>query len=131
MRLRKLLRPVFSKPRTPVRFELRYAPAGQEPLRVGSLTYQEGRWTFVYDDAFKARRDALHPIEGFDDVDQKYESTTLFPFFAVRIPDIERIDVRRTLEQAHLTNPDVPDLLALFGRRALSSPAFELIPVPA
>jgi hypothetical protein len=130
MKLHKLLQPVFTKSsRTPIRFELRYAPKGAVALPVGSLTYRAGLWTFAYDEAFKAQREAFHPIEGFNDVDKVYESTILFPFFAVRIPDIRRSDIRQAIERAHMTDPDLPDLLALFGRRTISSPAFELIPV--
>jgi len=130
MILRKLLQPILSqRSRTPVRFELRYAPRDAKAIAVGVLTFERGRWTFQYQDEFKRHRTTLHPIEGFDDLDRVYESEVLFPFFAVRIPDIDRSDVKRALDQAQLTDPDLPDLLRMFGRRALSSPAFELVPV--
>jgi len=113
----------------PASFDLLYHPAeGAPPVTVGHLRFEAGTWTFHYDDEFKLRRDEFHPIEGFDQFDRVYSSPALFPFFAVRIPDIERPDVRSRLEAAHVSDPEPTDLLRLFGRRVVSSPAFELIP---
>jgi hypothetical protein len=109
------------------RFLLRYGPPRERPIIVGHLEFDGRMWTFWYDDEYKERAD-LRPIEGFDDVDRVYQSSVLFPFFAVRVPDIDRDDVRRTLEAAHVRRPEVTDLLRMFGRRVVSSPAFELLP---
>jgi HipA-like protein len=91
------------------------------------LEFEAGTWTFRYDEEYKGRSD-LRPIEGFDEVDKIYRSSLLFPFFAVRIPDVERADIKLTLERAHVRHPDAIDLLRIFGRRVVSSPAFELLP---
>lgn len=109
------------------RFELRYAPEGEQPVSVGELKYDGKMWTFAYSDDYKQRHD-LRPIEGFDDVDRVYRSSLLFPFFAVRIPDVGRNDVRMKLAKYRLHEPEATDLLKIFGRRVVSSPAFELIP---
>lgn len=97
-------------------------------LLVGHLEFDGSVWTFQYDAAYKARHE-LRPIEGFDEIDRVYRSTVLFPFFAVRIPDIDRDDVQRRLEAEHMEDPETADLLRIFGRKALSSPAFELQPL--
>ena len=55
-----------------------------------------------------------------------YRSSSLFPFFAVRIPDRERPDIERLLKEKRVTDPDAVDLLRLFGKRAASSPGFQL-----
>ncbi|MBY0495267.1 MAG: hypothetical protein K2Y23_13730 [Cyanobacteria bacterium] len=119
-------------PRTagrPAGFILLYHPAdGASPVTVGHLRFDSGTWTFYYDEEFKLRRDEFHPIEGFDQLERVYSSPALFPFFAVRIPDIERPDVRSRLEAEHLTDPEPSDLLRMFGRKVVSSPAFELVP---
>lgn len=129
MSLRKFLQSVLpQRARPPVRFELRYVPRGEDAVAVGVLTFAQDRWIFEYDEEFKRLRGTLRPIEGFRDLDKVYESRVLFPFFAVRIPDLDRKDVQRVLEARHISDPDLPDLLRIFGRRALSSPAFELIP---
>jgi HipA-like protein len=108
-------------------FELRYVPSEDESIVVGHLDFDGTAWTFKYDDAYKRRVD-LRPIEGFDEVERVYTSPVLFPFFAVRIPAVDRQDVQRKLKQAHLRSPETADLLRLFGRRVVSSPAFELVP---
>ena len=100
----------------------------KEPLTVGELSYDGEIWTFAYDEAYKRCSEVLRPVEGFDEVDKTYRSSVLFPFFAVRIPDADRPDVRKKLAEQHIEDPDASDLLRLFGRRVVSSPAFELVP---
>lgn len=109
------------------RFVLRYDPAEERPVTVGFLEFDGSTWTFCYADEYKGRAD-LRPIEGFDDVGKVYRSSVLFPFFAVRIPDIERADIKQRLEQDRVRDPEATDLLRIFGRRVVSSPAFELLP---
>jgi len=109
------------------RFVLRYtAPAGIA-VTVGHLDFSDGVWTFRYDDEYKSRPD-LRPIEGFDELERVYSSKVLFPFFAVRIPDVERDDVRRRLKHDRIRDPELTDLLRIFGRQVVSSPSFELVP---
>jgi len=117
---------MFGKRREPkgAQFTLKYAPANGPQVIVGYLTLEEdGRWAFAYDSEY--RRSDLRPIEGFDDLDRIYRSTALFPFFAMRIPDPQRADVRERLRD--IEHPDAADLLRAFGRRAAASPAFELV----
>ncbi len=109
------------------RFVLFYTPPNDASLTVGTLDFDGQVWTFEYHDEYRARRD-LRPLEGFDDLDRVYRSTALFPFFAVRIPDVDRQDIRRQLREADLADPEASDLLRFFGRHAASSPAFELVP---
>lgn len=129
MTLFDTLRTMRSKPsQKTAGFVLYYAPSSTEPrVTVGHLMFDGGMWTFQYDDDYKRRPD-LRPIEGFDDTQKVYRSSVLFPFFAVRIPDADRDDVQRELKKARVRNPDPVDLLRLFGRRVVSSPAFELVP---
>lgn len=114
-------------PQKKARFELRYAPQGETAVSVGELDYDGRMWTFRYSEEYKDRHD-LRPIEGFDDLDRVYRSSLLFPFFAVRIPDADRSDVRMKLAKHKVRDPEATDLLKIFGRRVVSSPAFELIP---
>jgi HipA-like protein len=107
---------------------LLYTPSSDTQIKVGELEFDGEAWTFKYSDEYKQRRAELRPIEGLDDVDLVYRSTRLFPFFAVRIPDAHRTDVKRELERAHVKDPNPVDLLRLFGRHVVSSPAFELVP---
>jgi HipA-like protein len=109
------------------RFSLWYhASAGARPVTVGYLKFEGGWWTFEYDTDYRHRPD-LRPIEGFDDLERVYRSRVLFPFFAVRIPDQDRPDVRRRLEEQKIRDPETSDLLRVYGRRAVASPNFELV----
>jgi len=114
-------------PPKPAHFELRYEPSEDESVTVGFLDFDGSVWTFQYDDEYR-RMPHLRPIEGFDDTLKTYRSSTLFPFFAVRIPDVDRADVKRRLLSESVSDPDPAELLRLFGRRVVSSPAFELLP---
>jgi HipA-like protein len=107
-------------------FRLDYKPADGSTVTVGYLSFADGWWTFTYDEEYK-RQTHLRPLEGFDDLTKTYKSKTLFPFFAVRVPDEQRTDVRRRLEEEDIKHPDESDLLRMFGRRAAASPAFELL----
>jgi HipA-like protein len=131
MRLLKLLwakrRKADTKPVKAARFDLIYAPPGDAQVEVGTLSFDGVTWTFRYSDEYQRRPD-LRPIEGFDDRSRVYSSTALFPFFSVRIPDTDRLDVKRKLEEDHIDDPQAVDMLRIFGRRVVSSPAFELIP---
>lgn len=128
MSLLDTLRAMRSRPsQRAARFVLRYLPAAAPDVTVGHLEFDGRMWTFRYDDEYKRRRD-LRPIEGFDNVEKVYRSSVLFPFFAVRIPDVDREDVRRKLEEDCVRDPEPADLLRIFGRRVVSSPAFELLP---
>lgn len=114
-----------SAARRPASFVLRYAPSADRPIVVGRLDFDGRTWTFRYDEEYK-RHPELRPIEGFDDVNEEYRSAILFPFFAVRVPDQDRKDIRRRLDQEAVKHPEPADLLRLFGRKVVSSPAFEL-----
>ena len=107
-------------------FTLVYTPPDGQVVRVGTLRFDQGFWTFAYTDEYKNHHD-FRPLEGFDDVDRVYRSRVLFPFFSVRLPPKSRPDIRRELATQHLEDADSVDLLRVFGRKAASSPAFELI----
>ena len=128
MSLLETLKAMRSRPaHKAAQFVLLYSPPAERPVTVGHLQFDGSMWTFGYDDEYKRRRD-LRPIEGFDELMRTYRSSVLFPFFAVRIPDVDRDDVKRKLQEDRVRDPEPTDLLRLFGRRVVSSPAFELVP---
>ncbi len=94
-------------------------------VKVGHLSHDGSTWEFRYDEEFKQRPD-IRPLEGFKGLDAVYRSPVLFPIFQVRIPDTQRPDVRRLLEQKKLQEPRKVDLLRVFGRRTLAAPNLEL-----
>ena len=116
----------------PASFTLIYWPRDdqgrrQAEVKVGRLDFDGDLWTFRYDEEYKHRTD-LRPIEGFGEIEKVYRSPVLFPFFAVRIPHESRADVRDKVDERALEERDEGELLRIFGRHVVSSPAFELIP---
>jgi HipA-like protein len=93
--------------------------AGKRVL--GLLTKEGAEFVFRYDPVFALAKDAK-PISAFPDLDQEYRSEDLWPFFAVRLPPVEREDVKRALAQHHIPESDVLRLLAELSRRGVSSP---------
>lgn len=96
-------------------------------LHVGTLERRDHAWRFGYTDAFRARTD-LRPIANFPDVERTYESETLWPFFALRIPNVDSEAVRRVAEHDRVDVTSEVDLLRRFGRETISNP-FALVPV--
>lgn len=97
-----------------------------DSLKVGFLRYGENQWYFEYSEAFKKQTKVL-PIMDFPNVDRKYVSTDLWPFFALRIPSAAQLAVQEFLRERHLDNADEVTMLKKFGRRSVANP-FELQP---
>jgi HipA-like protein len=107
--------------REPAAFTLRL-----EQLEVGILRKQNGTWLFSYSPEFRAQTE-IYPIINFPNVNREYRSSTLWPFFLVRIPSLKQPAVQRFLQQRQAKSVDEVTLLREFGRRAIANP-FELVP---
>jgi HipA-like protein len=95
-------------------------PDGRRML-VGSLTFEDGEYVFRYSDGFKRQTD-VPPIGAFPDPNEEYRSPDLFPFFDVRLPPIDRADVRRVVLERHIDPEDKFHLLGELARRTVTSP---------
>jgi HipA-like protein len=98
----------------------------EEPLLVGTLFSEQGEYVFRYSEVFKHRLE-VPAISAFPDRNAVYRSRELWPFFQVRIPPIDRPDVRQILEQKKLDRSDLMSLLPALGGRAVTSP-YDLVP---
>src|SRR5262245_37447565 len=76
-----------------------------DDLLVGTLSAQDGLWSFEYSEDFR-RRGALRPIIEFPDVNAKYTSRELWQFFASRIPSPEQTEVETILKREHIQEDD-------------------------
>ncbi len=94
-------------------------------LDVGCLDRQGGELIFSYTDAFR-RQCRVKPLIGFHHVEKVYRSTTLWPFFRVRVPSRSQPSVQAFMREQGVTVPDEVMLLKRFGRRAITNP-FELV----
>jgi hypothetical protein len=70
----------------------------EEAQLVGWLSQEGGEFVFKYDPRYAATNDA-EPIPAFPDLDEVYRSRDLWPFFAIRIPPLDREDVKELLDR--------------------------------
>ena len=88
---------------------------------IGTLTYNEGHWSFEYDKDFEKISEAA-PIMDFPDMKKKYTSKKLWPFFASRIPAINQPYQIRKIAKAKIDQKDPIALLRLFGKDTITNP---------
>lgn len=93
---------------------------------VAELTKQRDRYVFRYSAAFQ--RLGLAPFPGFPDVtpSKEYFSTELPRFFAERIPDVRRPEIRELIRRQQIPQHDDLALLSALGRLSVTDP-FELV----
>ena len=104
---------------TDAEFELIY-----KKLIIGTLKPNDAVWSFEYSDNFKNQSD-IKPIVDFPDKYKIYQSVALFPFFAFRIPSLQRLKIQKLVSE-NITNDEVT-LLKMFGKRSIANP-YELKP---
>src|ERR1700723_1632010 len=71
---------------------------GSGMQRIGTLWQEGNEFLFRYEPGYTKAAGA-EPIPAFPDLHEEYRSRDLWPFFAVRIPPVERSDVREALER--------------------------------
>ncbi|MDA4132078.1 MAG: HipA N-terminal domain-containing protein [Thaumarchaeota archaeon] len=91
------------------------------PQVLGTLTKEGEEFVFRYDRAFARSKDAK-PISSFPDLTEEYRASRLWPFFAVRLPPLDRKDVQELVEQRQIPKTDVFRLLAELSSKAVTSP---------
>jgi HipA-like protein len=95
---------------------------------LGRLSKEGAEFVFRYDPAFAKSHDA-HPISAFPRLGEEYRGEALWPFFAVRLPPVERQDVQEALERHQISKHDVLRMLGELSGRAVASPyRFSLAP---
>ena len=96
---------------------------------VAELMKTRGKFVFKYLPAFQTLR--LAPFPGMTDVTMtEYVSTDLPRFFAERIPDIRRPEIKELIRQKRIPETDELALLAALGHLSVTDP-FELVMIPA
>lgn len=88
---------------------------------LGTLAREGKEFVFRYDPAFTRDPDAK-PISAFPDMTREYRAEELWPFFAVRLPPVDREDVQEAMRRRHIPESDVLRLLAELSGRGVSSP---------
>ena len=81
---------------------------------IGRLTYDETyQFEYCYD-CILAEQHGWRKLFAFQD-EKVYESQTMFPVFASRLPDQHRRDIQQILEKYGMTSYDEFDLLSKSG----------------
>lgn len=99
-------------------------------LKIGLLSFdaENERWYFEYASEFKDNADEYNLIVGFPNLDKRYESDELWPFFIVRIPGLKQPSVREILKKENIDPTNNVKLLERFGKRTISNPfSLELV----
>ena len=90
-------------------------------MEVGQLDYVKGKWMYKYAEEYKESQ-GIKPLAGFPDVNKKYVSEELWPFFMSRIPSLSREKVKCQLHKEEIHENDLLQLLNRFGKRTITNP---------
>ena len=91
--------------------------------QVGRLSKENGEFVFRYDPGYRDE-----PIAGFPDLNREYRSTELWPFFSIRIPPLDREDMRGHVDRKRRKwkekGRDLDYLVQLgeFGKLSITNP---------
>ena len=88
---------------------------------IGFLEYSKGLWSFQYSDEYK-NDSSKQPIIDFPDKEKKYTASTLWPFFATRIPTLNQSYQYKKIKKANIEKNDSVGLLKLFGNQTINNP---------
>ena len=94
-----------------------YRQTTDAPRLVGTLSMDQDEFVFRYVAGYDRE-----PISAFPSIGEEYRSKHLWPFFAVRIPPIEREDMKEKMSSRSLEKDQVIEILGLFARVSVSNP---------
>ncbi len=99
----------------------RGVPDGHGRSLVGRLSQEKreggSEFVFRYDPDYQEE-----PISAFPDLNKKYRSRELWPFFSARIPPIGREDMREAIEASHIRSDHPIEILGKIARFSVTSP---------
>ena len=100
-----------------------YHKTGPEAILVGRLSCEQGEYVFRYDSGYVGK-----PISAFPRMGQEYRSGRLWPFFAIRIPPLNREDVREEIANRSLREDQILEVLGSVAKVSVANPyEFELV----
>ncbi len=100
-----------------------YRPSSGEDRLVGRLFREQEEFVFRYDSDYDK-----DPISAFPKIDKEYRSKHLWPFFAVRIPPMDREDMQKEIERRSLNENQIIEILGSVARVSVTSPyKFKLV----
>jgi HipA-like protein len=97
-----------------------------DDITIGILGFNKGYWTFEYTDEFKHRTGEYNLIVGFSDLNKKYQSESLWPFFLTRIPSLKQPAVQEIIKDENIDSENEVALLKRFGKKSIAN-SYELV----
>ncbi|MCY3770942.1 MAG: hypothetical protein OXG98_02820 [Gemmatimonadetes bacterium] len=94
-----------------------YRQTTDAPRLVGTLSLDQDEFVFRYVSGYD-----MDPISAFPMIDEEYRSRHLWPFFAVRIPPIEREDMQEKISSRLLEKDQIIEILGLVARVSVTNP---------
>ncbi len=94
-----------------------YRHTSDHEYLVGRLVKEQEEFVFRYVDKYD-----MQPISAFPDTAKEYRSKRLWPFFAVRIPPMEREDVQKVISNRGLEKDQVLEILGSLARVSVTNP---------
>lgn len=94
-----------------------YRKTPAETILVGRLSCEDDDYVFRYDTGY-----AGEPISAFPMLDQEYRSPLLWPFFAIRIPPLDRQDMREEIASRSLREDQILEILGTVATVSVANP---------
>lgn len=93
-------------------------------LNIGILSFdnKHQKWFFEYSSEFKQKSEDYNLIIGFPDLNSRYESKVLWPFFNLRIPGLKQPRIKEILKKENIDPTNDVKLLQRFGEKTLTNP---------
>lgn len=88
---------------------------------IGELKFENDKWLFQYSEWFKNQNE-LQPLLEFPLINNKYQSSELWPFFSDRIPSFKQPRIKNYIEKHPNERTNTVKLLELFGEYSVNNP---------
>lgn len=90
-------------------------------ILIGTLSNEVGEFVFRYADSYIANEEAS-ALSAFPDKKKEYRSKRLWPFFEVRIPSVNRQDIKRLMQDKNIDGGNALKLLGELAKRSITTP---------
>ena len=94
-----------------------YRKTAIKPDLVGRLSCENGEFVFRYDPSYVGE-----PISAFPAIYRRYSSNHLWPFFAIRIPPLDREDMRKEITNCSLREDQIIEIQGSVSKISASNP---------
>ena len=94
-----------------------YRHTPDELCLVGKLFREQEEFVFRYADEYD-----MEPISAFPDTGKVYRSKRLWPFFAVRIPPMDREDMQKKISSHSIEKDQIIEILGSVAKISVTNP---------